>query len=74
MEIRIGIRHCAREITIESEQAPEQVEATVEKALQENTSLRLVDSKGAIVIVPQSSLGYIEIGAPRRGGVGFGKI
>ncbi len=74
MEIRIGVQHCSRELTFETEQAPEAIEAEVAKASSAGSMLRLVDAKGAVVCVPGSAIGYVEIGAPRKGGVGFGML
>ncbi len=72
MEITIGVRNIAREITIVSEQSPEDVTKAVETALKDGASLQLTDEKGATTIVPHGALGYVQIGGeePRR--VGFG--
>ncbi len=74
MEIRIGVQNCTREVTLDSEQSPEEIEACVSASLEAGSTLRLEDSKGAIILVPGSTIGFVEIGAPRRGGVGFGRI
>ena len=74
MEIRIGVQNCTREITLESEQTPEEVEAATTAAVEAGSMLRLEDSKGAVVLVPGGTIGYVEIGATRRGGVGFGRL
>ncbi|GAB78281.1 Protein of unknown function [Austwickia chelonae] len=74
MEIRIGVQHCSREVAFESDMTPEEVEAQVVKATGTGTVLRLLDTKGGVVVVPGSNIGYVEIGAPRKAGVGFGKI
>ncbi|MDO5627410.1 MAG: DUF3107 domain-containing protein [Mobilicoccus sp.] len=75
MEVKIGVQNTSREITLESDQSPEDVEAAVRSALESASqagTLRLEDSKGSVVIVPAASLAYVEIGAARKGGVGFG--
>ncbi|MEP7160053.1 MAG: DUF3107 domain-containing protein [Dermatophilaceae bacterium] len=74
MEIRIGVQHCTREITLDSDQSPEEIEAAVSAAIDAGTTLRLLDSKGEVALVPSRAIGYIEIGAPRHGGVGFGRL
>lgn len=74
MEIRIGVLHNSREIALDSDQSPEDVEAAVTKSLSASEPLRLVDRKGSVVIVPGGSLAYVEIGAARKGGVGFGQL
>jgi len=72
VEVKIGVQNTSREITLESEQSPEEIEVAVSASFENSTPLRLVDHKGSIVLVPSSALAYVEIGAPRRGGVGFG--
>lgn len=74
MEVKIGVLHSSREITLDSDQSPEEVEAAVSAALSGNTPLRLVDSKDVVVLVPSASLAYVEIGSGRKGGVGFGVL
>lgn len=74
VEVKIGVLHTAREITVESDSGAEEVERAVTDAVRDSSTLRLVDSKGNIVLVPASVLGYVEIGAQRKGGVGFGML
>ena len=72
MEIRIGLRNTAREIAFESKQSANEVEASVEKTLNSETkTLKLVDDKGRIFIVPTNALAYVEIGAEEARRVGF---
>lgn len=70
MEIRIGIRQVARELTFETSLSPQEVSAAVEKALA-GSVLDLTDTRGRRVFVPAGALGFVEIGdsEPRR--VGF---
>lgn len=73
MEVRIGIRDVAREVTFESAQSPEQVRSLVAEAVSAGTGLlELEDDKGRLVLVPVESMGYVEIGAQDKGRVGFG--
>lgn len=73
MEIRIGVRNVAREVTLESAQTPDQVRATIAEALTTGAPLvELEDEKGSRVLVPTSALGYVEIGSPEKSRVGFG--
>lgn len=74
MEIKIGVLHTSREITLESDQTPEEIEQAVAAALKSGTVLRLVDRKGSVILVPGATLAYIEIGSQRKGGVGFGQL
>lgn len=73
MEVRIGIRNVAREVTFESGQSPEQVRQAVSEALNGSTRvLELEDERGQVVLVPTDALGYVEIGTQEKGRVGFG--
>lgn len=75
MEIKIGVQHAARELSLESELSAEEVEKTVSAALTGKTSLLvLTDEKGRKVIVPTDRLAYIEIGEPSSRRVGFGAL
>lgn len=70
MDITIGVRQVARELSFETQMTEEEVSAAVEKALGGGT-LELTDARGRRVIVPGEALGFIEMGeaTPRR--VGF---
>ncbi|ACQ81149.1 conserved hypothetical protein [Beutenbergia cavernae DSM 12333] len=79
MEITIGVRNVARELTFETAGAADEVVATVTAALEKAKGagggvLDLEDNRGRRIIVPLDALGYVEIGSdePRR--VGFGTI
>lgn len=72
MEIRIGLKNTPREITFESQQSAAEVENIVSASLDsESKTLRLVDDKGRIFIVPTDALAYVEIGADQARRVGF---
>jgi hypothetical protein len=72
MEVKIGVQNANRELVLDTEQASDDVEATVSAALSnENGMLVLTDSKGRKVLVPTSKLAYVEIGSPTSGQVGF---
>ena len=73
MEIRIGVRDVAREVTFESTSTPDQVRATIAEALSSGAQLiELEDEKGGTVLVPTNALGYVEIGSADKPRVGFG--
>ena len=74
MEVKIGVQNVAREIVVESKQSPEEVEALVTTALTEGGLLNLVDDSGRHVIVPVATIGYVDVGAAKKGSVGFGTI
>lgn len=74
MEVKVGVLHTSRELTVESELSPAEVEKLVGAAVQEGVPLRLEDARGNIVVVPPNTLAYVEIGGTKRGGVGFGML
>ena len=75
MEVKIGVQHANRELVLESEQTPEEVQSTVAEALAGKTGLlTLVDEKGRRVIVPSEKLAYVEIGESEIRKVGFGAV
>ncbi len=72
MEIRIGIRNSARELSFESAQNAKEIEAAVAAALEAQAKvLKLTDDKGRIYVVPTDALAYVEIGAEETRRVGF---
>jgi hypothetical protein len=74
VEVKIGVRNVAREITLESVQTAEEVAGLVDEAIKNGSTLKLADEKGRVIVVPTGVLGYIEIGAPEGRRVGFGAI
>jgi predicted transcriptional regulator len=75
VEIKIGVQHASRELTVESALSPAEVEAAVSAALS-GTSVLLVleDEKGRKVMVPADRLAYVEIGEQSVRRVGFGAL
>ena len=72
MELRIGIQHAPRELTIETDQKPAEIEGLVQRAFEGGEPLlRLVDDKQRVFLVQTASVLYVEISGeePRR--VGF---
>ncbi|HET9861759.1 MAG TPA: DUF3107 domain-containing protein, partial [Nocardioidaceae bacterium] len=62
----------ARELTLETDQSSEDIEAAVTKALSSDEgAVTLTDTKGRKLIVPTTKLAYVELGSPTVGQVGF---
>ena len=75
MEVKIGVQHANRELVLESDQSPEEVQQLVADALSGKTGLlQLTDDKGRRVLVPSDRLAYVEIGEVSARKVGFGAI
>lgn len=72
MEVKIGVQHTNRELTLESTQTPAEVADAVAKALADPDGvLTLMDEKGRQVIIPATKLAYIEIAEATQRRVGF---
>ena len=74
MEVKVGVKGAARELSLESAQTPEEITEAVKHALTDGGILSLTDEKGRQVIVPVDKLAYIEIGEQVERRVGFGAI
>jgi hypothetical protein len=71
MEVKIGVVHASRELTIDTSLEPGEVEEQVRAALGDGGVLSLSDSKGRRVVVPVEKLAYVEITTSTVGQVGF---
>lgn len=71
MEVKIGVIHASRELTIDTGLDAAEVEDRVRDALTSGGVLSLTDSKGRRVVVPAEKLGYVEITTSTVGQVGF---
>ena len=71
MEVKIGVQHAQRELTIDTTLDADGVEKAVSAALEQGGVLSLVDSKGRRLIVPGEKLAYIEVTTSTTGTVGF---
>jgi hypothetical protein len=74
VEVKIGVLHAPRELSLESTQTPDEVQAAVAAALTSGGVLSLIDEKGRRVIVPVAQLAYVEIGESSNRRVGFGTL
>lgn len=74
MEIKIGVRNSTRELVLESTQSPDEVRATVDKAIADRGVVSLTDERGRTVHVPAEALAYVEIGPAEVRRVGFGAV
>lgn len=74
MEIKVGIQHVQREITVESTDSAAEVEQRLTAALGSNGLLRLNDEKGRAVLIPASSIAYVDLGTEHVRPVGFGAV
>ena len=71
MEVKIGVQHAPRELTLESAQTPAEVEQAVTEAMAKDTVLTLTDEKGRRVIIPVDKVAYVEIAETSNRPFGF---
>jgi hypothetical protein len=75
VEVKIGVKGAARELSLESAQSSDEIADAVKAALADAGGLLvLVDEKGRQVLVPVDKLAYVEIGEQVERRVGFGAI
>ena len=71
MEVKIGVQHAQRELVLDTNSTPEDIEAKVVEAVSGGGVLRLSDVKGRTVVVPADKIAYVELGSPTASTVGF---
>jgi Protein of unknown function (DUF3107) len=72
VEIKIGVQHAQRELTVEVDESAEAVEKLVSDAIASGDGvLALTDTKHRRIVVPGAKIAYVEIGTGVTGTVGF---
>ena len=71
MEVKIGVQHAHRELVLESNQTPTELEKTVAEAMATGGMLALEDEKGRRVLVPVDKIAFVEISESAPRPVGF---
>jgi hypothetical protein len=72
VEVKVGVADTARELVLNSDQTPEEIESLVASALKDSAgTLSLVDDKGRRFVVPSARVAYVEIGTADTRRVGF---
>ncbi|MDO4917044.1 MAG: DUF3107 domain-containing protein [Rothia sp. (in: high G+C Gram-positive bacteria)] len=72
MEIKIGIQHVQREVSIDTDETAEAIKTKISEALANNTVVELTSTKGAVTLIPAAQIGYVELGAETKPRIGFG--
>lgn len=72
MDIVIGVQHTSRDISLESDETPEEIIKNVTQTLASGGVLTLKDAKGRTVIVPSEKIAYVDLGPATGRRVGFG--
>lgn len=72
MEVKIGVQHSPRELTVDTALTHAEVEQLVTDAVKTGSGvLTLTDEKGRTVMVPADRIGYVEIAESDARRVGF---
>lgn len=72
MDVKIGIQHIAREVTVETDQSAEEIASAYRKAVAEGTTFELTDTKGGRTLVRADAVAYLDLGSEKARKVGFG--
>ncbi|MDR0488932.1 MAG: DUF3107 domain-containing protein [Propionibacteriaceae bacterium] len=72
MEIKIGIRNVAREVTLNVDLTIADVVKAYEQARKADTLFTLDDASGRHMVIPPETIGYLEFGQEHARPVGFG--
>ena len=71
MEIKIGVQHAQRELTVDVSESVDEIEKLVSDAIGGDGVFSITDTKGRRVVVPGAKVAYVEIGTGVTGTVGF---
>jgi len=71
VEVKIGVQHAPRELVVDTDATPEDIEARLTEAMSANGVFRVNDVKGRSVVVPADKIAYVELGSPTSSTVGF---
>ena len=72
MEVKIGVQHVGRELSVETDEAPEAILEGLNSALADDTVFSLTDAKGHTVAVPAHKVAYLAFTSESGRKVGFG--
>jgi len=73
VEVKIGIQSIPRELVVETNATPEEIESSLSEALTSGGLFVLPDDKDGKVIVPADKIGYLELTGAEQRRVGFGQ-
>ena len=72
MEIKIGIRNVAREVTVNVDETVEAITKAFAAARSGDGLLTLLDTSGRQFAIPATAIGFLEFGKEHARPVGFG--
>lgn len=72
VDVKIGVQHSPRELTVDSDESHEAVFAMISEAIDSGKGvLSLVDVRGRRIVVPVERIAYVEIAEADHRRVGF---
>jgi hypothetical protein len=74
VEIKIGIQSAPRELVLDTDEAPEKVEAALIAAVESGGVFAVTDDRGGKVLVPADKIAYVEFGGAEQRRVGFSNL
>ena len=72
VEVKIGVQHAARELTVETDKSADEVLSTLSAAIKDEGVFTLSDPKGRTVVVPADKIAYLSFAEDAGRKVGFG--
>ncbi len=72
MEVKIGVQHAPRELSVSTEDEPQAVLEALQSALKDDSVFTLTDDKGRTVAVPAARVAYLDFTSDAGRKVGFG--
>jgi hypothetical protein len=77
VEVKIGIQSIPRELVVDTDASPEEIERDLAAALDAKTDAALFvlgTQKGGKVLIPADKIAFVEFGGDQSRRVGFGNI
>lgn len=74
MEVKIGIQHAPREVSVDTDESAELIEKNLRAALSGDGLLTLNDKSGRTVLIPVAGIAYLDFGQAHARPVGFGSV
>lgn len=72
MEVKIGVQHVGRELSVETDLTPDDILEGLNTALADDGLFSLTDAKGHTVAVPAQKVAYLYFTSESGRKVGFG--
>lgn len=73
MEIRIGIKNIARELSLDVDASYEDLKNRLEQATANQEILDLVDKRGAHTLINGANIAYVEFSPEHQNRIGFAR-